>query len=250
MLARLLTTLCLLAMNAPTYASDFSVKGVRLGMTTNEALAALVSDFQNSARKNKIEVVEGIIDERISAGAGECRSYYAVQNSSPCAEFSSILHKDGAATQEHRTLSVRFGQTFAAPIRLSVFEERILATYGAPQIRIPSTEVYLSGDVGEPTPEKSDKEGHGAWLWSDQPPKISREVLKFLLSDFPIPGDIGFTAPVLRIVYQVKSGLVFGISVHLFDPARSKERGKRISEAIGADSERRAKDAGAQINLR
>jgi hypothetical protein len=125
-----------------------------------------------------------------------------------------------------------------------------LAAYGPPQIRIPPMEVGLDGYARGSVPENSDQMSYAAFLWSDQPPGMTREILKFLLGDIPNPGDIGFTAPVLRLVYRVQRGLVRGMSVHLFDPSRFKERSEDAAASDARENERRAKDAGAQIKLR
>jgi hypothetical protein len=246
-----LTTFAYLIAMSAAHSTEFSVRGVRLGMSIANVTTALSADLAASARlEQKIisDVIIGDLEELMTVSAGSHCGWTEYDRNEACVNFSALAADGGMPLKDDGVLLIRLLQFFAYPISLEAFERRIIEEYGQPALN------WMTPALRPPFQILPTSHTHRRWLWSDDSWAKSQEARDWLGATFMTDWDDSkFEQPYLLINAYLRDGMVRGMAVGLFDTKRLRERSERSSAArLVKESERakRSKEAADQIQLR
>jgi len=213
--------------------SEYSVRGVRLGMSIHGVLPSLSPDVASVARLTPMSFqYEDILTVTTGARCG----WTEYRPSAPCIFFNAVAADGKAPLADESVNSVTFEQSFETPINSVAFEERLVAAYGTASLVMVGEE-YLGN-------------AHRAWLWSDDENAKSAEALTWLKETVSRWDSAPLKRPVLRVDAYWREGMIRGMRMQLFDLPRLLARSKQSAVSRNTGEARRANEAADQLKFK
>lgn len=231
-------------------AKKFSIVGVSVGMSEAEISKSLSPDFKTPTRQqiqneligpdHKYSAVPPV-SPLISFNSGSKDCLWAISPLAElrkCIEFKSMLYKSANSKTPHKAMSLTLNQYFEYPIELEMFKNRLMETYGQPNVII-----GYGGAIGSKNGTTVPKQNH--WvdgspidqipfgkdlifgpdfvlIWSSELKNIQQVDRLKLLDPNISPADLGIKKPILRVFGKMEGNAVHGMEVIVYDPALTK----------------------------